>query len=61
MHSGACELSLVAPGPNAVPGTNVLVTPTATPAGIKPLANRAMLGGTMRTLTSAARIHGRTP
>jgi hypothetical protein len=56
MRSGACVLSLVVPGPSAVPGTNVLVSPTATPAGIKPLANRAVLGGTMKTLTSAARI-----
>jgi hypothetical protein len=53
---GACELTLVVPGPKAVPGKTVGIRLTLTPAGKKPLLDAARLGGKLLPLDAAARI-----
>ncbi len=53
---GACDLTLVVPGPKATPGKTIHIRPTLTPAGTKPLLYAARLGNKLLPLTSAARI-----
>ncbi len=53
---GACELTLVVPGTRAKPGSNVVARKTLTPAGVKPLLERARLAGVMTPLNWVSRI-----
>jgi hypothetical protein len=55
-YRGACDLTLVVPGPNPKLGETVEMRPTVTPAGRKPLLYAARLGGSLVPLTSASRI-----
>jgi hypothetical protein len=50
-----CALTLVVPGPRAKVGTNILVRPTLTPAGTKPLVYAVRLGRIV-PLNRASRI-----
>jgi len=52
---GACELTLVVPGPKATP-SSIATRPTLTPAGQKPLLYAARLGGELQMLDRASRI-----
>lgn len=53
---GACDLTLVVPGPKATAGKTIKTRPTLTPAGTKPLLYAAPLDNKLLPLTSAARI-----
>ncbi len=53
---GACELTLVLPGPKARPGTDVEGRATQTPAGRKLLLYAARLDGKLLPLDRAGRI-----
>lgn len=53
---GACDLTLVVPGPKGRPGRTIAVRRTATPAGPRPLLDAVRLGGRLQPLTSAARV-----
>jgi hypothetical protein len=53
---GACDLTLVVPGPKATAGTTIQTRPTLSPAGTKPLLYAARLGNKLLPLTSAARV-----
>lgn len=53
---GACDLTLVVPGPKATPGKTIQTRPTLTPAATKPLLYAARLDNKLLPLTSAARI-----
>ncbi|HEY7892184.1 MAG TPA: hypothetical protein VIC05_08255 [Solirubrobacteraceae bacterium] len=53
---GACDLTLVVPGPKAVLGKTVAARLTLTPAGSKPLLYAALLGGNLTPLNAASRI-----
>jgi hypothetical protein len=53
---GACDLTLVVPGPKATAGKTIRTRSTLTPAGTKPLLYAARLGSKLVPLTSAARI-----
>jgi hypothetical protein len=53
---GACDLTLVVPGPRAVIGKTVMTRRTLTPAAAKPLLYRARLGGKLVPLDTATRI-----
>ena len=53
---GACDLTLVVPGPNAKAGNTIQTRPTLTPAGTKPLLYAARLGNKLLPLTSAAKV-----
>jgi hypothetical protein len=53
---GACDLTLVVPGPKGVPGENVEGRRTLTPAGTRLLLYAARIGGKLLPLDSAARI-----
>ena len=55
-YHGACDLTLVVPGPGATAGNTIRRRPTLTPAGIKPLLYAARLDNKLLPLTSAARI-----
>jgi hypothetical protein len=55
-YHGACDLTLVVPGPKAAPGSSVETRTTETPAGPHPLLYAARLDGKLLPLTSAARI-----
>jgi hypothetical protein len=55
-YHGACELTLVVPGPKATAGKTIQTRPTLTPAGTKPLLYAARLDNKLVPLTSAARI-----
>ena len=55
-YHGACDLTLVVPGPRATAGNTIRRRPTLTPAGIKPLLYAARLDNKLLPLTSAARI-----
>ena len=55
-YRGLCDLTLVVPGPKAKLGSNVAARHTLTPAGTKPLLDRAMIGGTMEPLNWVSRI-----
>jgi hypothetical protein len=52
---GACELTLVVPGPKAAPG-NIATRPTLTPAGRKPLLYAARMAGKLLPLDRASRV-----
>jgi hypothetical protein len=54
---GACDLTLVVPGPKAVLGKTVAARHTLTPAGTKPLLYAALLGGKLMPLNGASRIN----
>ena len=54
--NGACDLTLLVPGPKAKLGANVMARPTATPSGAHPLLYAVRLGGRLVPLNSAARI-----
>lgn len=53
---GACDLTLVVPGPKATPGETIQTRPTLTPAGTKPLLYAARLDNKLLPFDSAARI-----
>ena len=53
---GACDLTLVVPGPKAVPGKTIKTRLTLTPAGTKPLLDAALLGGKLLPLEAVARV-----
>jgi hypothetical protein len=53
---GACDLTLVVPGAQGRPGANLLVRPTATPSGVRPLAYAADVGQGLEPLDSADAI-----
>jgi hypothetical protein len=53
---GACELTLVVPGPKGRPGTTIAARATSTPAGTRPLLDAARLHDSLLPLNSAARI-----
>ena len=55
-YHGACDLTLVVPGPKAKAGKTVQTRLTLTPAGTKPLLYAARLGTKVVPLTSATRI-----
>ena len=55
-YHGACDLTLVVPGPKATAGKTIQTRPTLTPAGIKPLLYAARLDNKLLPLSSAARI-----
>ena len=55
-YNGACDLTLVVPGPKAKLGTNVEARRTLTPAASQPLLHAARLSGAMSPLNWAARI-----
>jgi hypothetical protein len=55
-YHGACDLTLVAPGPKAKAGKTIQTRPTLTPVGIKPLLYASRLDNKLRPLNSAARI-----
>ena len=55
-YHGACDLTLVVPGPKATAGKTIQTRPTLTPAGIKPLLYAARLANKLLPLTSATRI-----
>ncbi len=55
-YHGACDLTLVVPGAKAKIGSNVLARQTLTPAAMKPLLDRARLGGRMVPLDRVSRI-----
>ncbi len=52
---GACDLTLVVPGPKGTPAS-IATRRTLTPAGRKPLLYAARLGGKLLPLTSASRV-----
>jgi hypothetical protein len=52
---GACELTLVVPGPKAAAGS-IATRPTLTPAGQKPLLYAARMAGKLLMLDSASRV-----
>ena len=52
---GACELTLVVPGPKARPGT-IATRRTLTPAGQKPLLYAARIAGQLQMLDRASRV-----
>lgn len=52
---GACELTLVVPGPRASPGS-IATRQTLTPAGRKPLLYAARMAGKLLMLDRASRI-----
>ena len=53
---GACDLTLVVPGPKATAGNAIRTRPTLTPPGTKPLLYAARLDNKLLPLSSAARI-----
>ncbi len=53
---GACDLTLVVPGPKATAGETIQTRPALTPAGTKPLLYAARLHNTLVPLNSATRI-----
>jgi hypothetical protein len=53
---GACDLTLVVPGPKATRGKTIQTRPTLSPAGTKPLLYAARLDNKLLPLTSAARV-----
>lgn len=55
VYDGPCDLTLVVPGPRAGAG-GIRTRMTLTPAGKKPLAYAALVGGRMQPLTSVATI-----
>jgi hypothetical protein len=54
--NGACDLTLVVPGPHGHPGTTIAVRMTMTPAGRRPLLDAARLHGKLQPLTSSTRV-----
>lgn len=52
---GACELTLVVPGPKATAGS-IATRPTLTPAGPKPLLYAARMAGKLQMLDRTSRI-----
>jgi hypothetical protein len=55
-YHGACDLTLVVPGPKATVGKTIQARPTLTPAGVKPLLYAAQLDNKLLPLNSATRI-----
>lgn len=55
VYDGPCDLTLVVPGPRAG-AKGIRTRMTLTPAGTKPLAYAALVGGRMQPLTSVATI-----
>jgi hypothetical protein len=55
-YHGACDLTLVVPGPKATAGKTIRTRPTLTPPGTKPLLYAVRLDKKLLPLTSATRI-----